>query len=64
MSHGARDGPLTSGRLSPLGPLWRLAHAGLYGPGWFALLARRRWEKITAEELAEVFALLLGKGRS
>ena len=35
----------------------------LYGPGWFALLARRRWEKITAEELAEVFALLLGKGR-
>jgi hypothetical protein len=30
----------------------------LYGPGWFALLARRRWEEITAEQLAEVFALL------
>ena len=34
----------------------------LYGPGWFALLARRRWKKITAEQLAEVFALL-SKGR-
>jgi hypothetical protein len=35
----------------------------LYGHEWFALLARRRWEKITAEQLAEVFALLLCKGR-
>ncbi len=34
----------------------------LYGPAWFALLARRRWKKITAEQLAEVFALLC-KGR-
>jgi hypothetical protein len=34
----------------------------LYGPDWFAVLARRRWEKITAEQLAEVFALLC-KGR-
>ena len=34
----------------------------LYGQGWFALLALRRWEKITAEQLAEVFALLC-KGR-
>jgi hypothetical protein len=34
----------------------------LYGPGWFALLAGRRWKKITAEQLAEVFALLY-KGR-
>ena len=30
----------------------------LYGAGWFALLARRRWKKITAEQLAEVFAVL------
>jgi hypothetical protein len=34
----------------------------LYGSDWFASLARRRWEKITAEELAEVFTLLC-KGR-
>ena len=30
----------------------------LYGPGWFALLAMRRWKKITAEQLANSFALL------
>ena len=35
----------------------------LYGRGWFSLLARRRWEKITAEQLAEVFAVLC-EGRS
>ncbi len=34
----------------------------LYGLDWFALLARRRWKRITAEQLAEVFALLC-KGR-
>ena len=34
----------------------------LYGRGWFAFLACRRWEKITAEQLAEVFALVR-KGR-
>ena len=30
----------------------------LYGRGWFVLLAGRRWEKITAEQLAESFAHL------
>ena len=30
----------------------------LYGPGWFALLARRRWNKITSEQLAASFASL------
>lgn len=35
----------------------------LYGRGWFVLLAGRRWEKITAEQLAESFALLC-RGRS
>ena len=34
----------------------------LYGQGWFALLALRRWEKITAEQLTEV-STLLRKGR-
>ena len=36
---------------------------GLYGRGWFVLLAGRRWGKITAEQLAESFALLC-RGRS
>jgi hypothetical protein len=35
----------------------------LYGRGWFVLLAGRRWEKMTAEQLAESFALLC-RGRS
>ena len=34
-----------------------------YGRGWYMLLANRRWEKITAEQLAESFALLRS-GRS
>jgi hypothetical protein len=36
---------------------------GLYGPGWFVLLARRRWEKIFAAQLEEAFAAL-NAGRS
>lgn len=35
----------------------------LYGRGWFVLLAGRRWKRITAEQLAELFALL-SRGRS
>jgi len=35
----------------------------LYGRGWFMLLTKRRWEKITAEQLAKAFALLR-RGRS
>jgi hypothetical protein len=43
-------------------------HGGLatlrrYGTAWFSLLARRRWERITAEALAEIFAMMNG-GRS
>ena len=40
-----------------------LASVRRYGTAWFSLLARRRWEKITAEALAEVFAAMNG-GRS
>jgi hypothetical protein len=36
---------------------------GRYGTAWFSLLARRRWERISAEALAEVFAAMNG-GRS
>jgi hypothetical protein len=32
----------------------------LYGRGWFVLLARRRWEKITAERLAEALCFMQG----
>jgi hypothetical protein len=35
-----------------------LATARRYGTAWFALLARRRWERITAEELAWTFAAI------
>jgi hypothetical protein len=35
----------------------------LYGRGWFVLLAGRRWEKITAEQLADSFAHLC-RGRT
>ncbi len=40
-----------------------LATLRRYGTAWFSLLARRRWERITAEALAEVFAAING-GRS
>jgi hypothetical protein len=35
----------------------------LYGSEWFVLLARRRWETITAEQLAAAFTALC-EGRS
>jgi hypothetical protein len=35
----------------------------LYGRGWYMLLANRRWKQITAEHLAETYALLR-RGRS
>ena len=38
-----------------------LATLRLYGPGWFGMLARRRWQKITAEALAEAFATMGGR---
>jgi hypothetical protein len=34
-----------------------------YGTAWFSLLARRRWERVSAEELSTVFAAMNG-GRS
>ena len=34
-----------------------------YGTAWFSLLAMRRWEKITAEALADAFTAITG-GRS
>jgi hypothetical protein len=37
-----------------------LATARRYGTAWFTLLARRRWERITAEAVAEVFAVMNG----
>lgn len=40
-----------------------LATVRRYGTAWFAALAKRRWERITAEALAEVFAAMNG-GRS
>lgn len=33
-----------------------LATLARYGAGWFGLLAQRRWQKITADELAEALA--------
>ena len=38
-----------------------LATLRLYGPGWFGMLARRRWRKVTAEALAEAFATIGGR---
>jgi hypothetical protein len=40
-----------------------LATARRYGTAWMSLLARRRWERITAQALAEAFAAM-GGGRS
>ena len=37
-----------------------LATARRYGTAWMALLARRRWGRITAEALAEAFAAMSG----
>jgi len=37
-----------------------LATVRRYGTAWFSLLVRRRWERITAEALAEVFAMMNG----
>ena len=37
-----------------------LATLRRYGTAWFSLLAKRRWEKITAEALAETLAAMNG----
>jgi hypothetical protein len=38
-----------------------LATLGRYGNAWFSLLAKRRWRKITAEQLAEAFEAIRGE---
>ena len=40
-----------------------LATLRRYGTSWFALLARRRWERLSGAELEQVFATISG-GRS
>ena len=52
-----------TGDFARWGRLGGLNTFGLYGPGWFVLLARRRWEKITAAQLEEAFAAI-NAGRS
>ena len=55
-----------AGQWAEWGRLGGLATAGRYGTAWFSLLARRRWERVTAEALTEVFGALSGEigGRS
>ena len=57
-AHHSRSGDFA--RWGGRGGLRTLA---LYGRSWFVLLASKRWEKITAEQLAESFAHLC-RGRS
>jgi hypothetical protein len=45
------------------GRLGGLKTFNLYGTGWFVLLARRRWQKISAVQLEEAFAAI-NAGRS
>jgi hypothetical protein len=52
-----------AGDFSRWGRRGGLRTLALYGRGWFALLAMRRWRKITAEQLAEAFSAMCG-GRS
>ena len=53
-----RSGQSRGGDFARWGRRGGLRTLALYGRGWFVLLAGRRWEKITAEQLAESFALL------
>jgi len=52
-----------AGDFARWGRLGGLKTFGLYGPRWFVLLARRRWEKITVTQLEEAFAAI-NAGRS
>ena len=47
-----------TGDFARWGRLGGLETLPLYGPGWFVLLARRRWQKITATQLEEAFAVI------
>ena len=55
-----------AGQWAEWGRLGGLATARRYGTAWFSLLAKRRWERVTAEALMEVFGALSGEvgGRS
>ena len=55
-----------AGQWAEWGRLGVLTTARRYGTAWFSLLAKRRWERVTAEALAEVFGALSGEigGRS
>jgi len=37
-----------------------LATLRSYGTSWYSLLARRRWERVSGTELAQVFASING----
>jgi hypothetical protein len=58
-----RSGHSRDGDFARWGRCGGLRMLALYGRGWFVLLASRRWEKITVEQLAESFATLC-RGRS
>lgn len=58
-----RAGHSQAGDFARWGRRGGLTTLTLYGRGWFALLARRRWEKITAVQLEEAFAIITS-GRS
>ena len=58
-----RAGHLQAGDFARWGKRGGLATLALYGRGWFVLLAKRRWEKITAAQLEEAFAAI-STGRS
>jgi hypothetical protein len=57
-----RSHHLGAGDFARWGRRGGLRTLALYGHGWFALPARRRWKKITTEQLAEAFVVLC-KGR-
>lgn len=58
-----REGHARGGDFARWGRRGGLGILARYGAGWFALLAKRRWKKIAAAELAEAMARMEG-GRS
>jgi len=59
-----RSGHSRGGDFARWGRRGGLRTLTLYGRGWFMLLASRRWEKISAEQLAESFVALCRGRRS
>ena len=58
-----KAGHIAAGDFARWGRRGGVRTLALYGRGWYMLLANRRWKQITAEQLAESFALLR-RGRS